>query len=77
MRAPSVAVTAKARRHPFEEGDTCLFNYPKRMDFAPLPDMARLRGNDAQVHLRLFTVASSFKRTVLGQSKMQLFQINQ
>jgi hypothetical protein len=34
-------VTAKSR-HPLEEGDFCLFNYLKRMDFAPLPDMARL-----------------------------------
>jgi hypothetical protein len=27
---------------PLEEGDPCLFNYLKGMDFAPLPDMARL-----------------------------------
>jgi hypothetical protein len=51
-------VTAK-NRHPLEEGDPCLFNHLKRMDFAPLPDMARLRGNDTQALSRLFAVQSS------------------
>jgi hypothetical protein len=51
-------VTAKSR-HPLEKGDPCLFNYLIRMDFAPLPDMARLRGNDNQDQSRLFAVTSS------------------
>ena len=48
----------RGRTHPLEEGDPCIFNYLKRMDFAPLPDMTRLRGNDTQVLSRLFAVAS-------------------
>jgi hypothetical protein len=50
-------VTAKSR-HPLEEGDPCLFSYLKGLDFALLPDMARLRGNAAEVLLRLVAVAS-------------------
>ena len=43
-------VIAKSR-HPLEEGGgPYLSSYLKRKDFARLPDMARLRGNDTQVH---------------------------
>lgn len=47
---PMADVTAKSR-HPLEEGDPAFFNYLKRMDSC-------LRGNDTQVLLRLFAVAS-------------------
>jgi len=50
-------VTAKVAI-PLKKGSHAFFNYLKRMDFAPLPDMARLRGNDTQVLSRLFAVAS-------------------
>ena len=50
-------VTAKSR-HPLEEGDVRLSKYQKRMDFALLSDMTRLRGNDAQVYPRLFAGTS-------------------
>ncbi len=43
---------------PLKKGIHAFFNYLKRVDFAPLPDMARLRGNDTQVLSRLFAVAS-------------------
>jgi hypothetical protein len=43
---------------PLKKGIHSFFNYLKRTDFAPLPDMARLRGNDTQVLSRLFAVAS-------------------
>jgi len=42
------------------------FNYLKRLIFAPLPDMARLRGNDTQDLSRLFAVASEMSEADSG-----------
>ena len=57
LKLPVGDVAAKSR-HPLEEGDSCLFNALKRMEFAPLPDMARLRGNDTWTLSRLYAVTS-------------------
>lgn len=43
---------------PLKKGIHDFFKYLKRIDFALLPDMACLRGNDIQVLSRLFAVAS-------------------
>jgi hypothetical protein len=63
-------VTAKSR-HPLEEGEPCLSNYLKRNVFAPLPDMARLRGNDTQGLSRLF--AGAFLKTPFSSASMRRF----
>jgi hypothetical protein len=47
----------------------------KRMDFALLPDMARLRGNDTQVHPRLFAGGSG--KVFFENAESRAFEGNQ
>jgi hypothetical protein len=64
LRATGMKDGTAQGRHPLEEGDPCLFNYLKEMDFAPLPNMARLLMPDTRAgerhpgSLRLIAVVS-------------------